>query len=56
MAGNKCRTSLNIRPLKFWGLSCRPTTSKMELEKFLKGIVWCDCDIKSVMLKSPMFS
>lgn len=40
MAGNKCGTSLNIRALKFWGLSCSTTTSKMELEKFVKGIIY----------------
>lgn len=39
IAGNKCETSLNIRALKFWGMSRSLTTAKMDFEKFMKGIM-----------------
>lgn len=39
MAGNKGGKSLNIRALKFWGLTYSPTACKMELVKFMKRIM-----------------
>lgn len=39
MVGNIGGISLNIRTLKFWGLSYSPTASKMELIKFMKSIM-----------------